>query len=842
MDSSRALVLFLLNLAFVPCIGQEQKDRSQIRETKRVDSYGDPLPPGAVVRFGTLRFRHLSTVNLLVFTPDGKAIVSAGMAEVVFWDLATGKPIRRLPIPPGDASDPVWGPVECMAFSPDGRYLAIHSCVTDSHVWDLKNDRYLGRIRGPRWLLFQTFCSDNQTLAFGSAEGILEWWDVKQSKLRQRLQLPDKKYAVLALSPDGTVVAGMPEHSPISLFEATTGKALRRLDGSDQPSINQLAFSSDSRTLASGSNDTILLWSTPTGRLLRRLPGKTWSSCSMALSPSGASVIASDEHGYLRLWEVQTGKPTWRLPIVSPGTNCVAYSPDGKTVATLECGRSVLLWDAATGKQLQSRMGQFGSVKAVALSRDGTTLAAGSFALQLWNLSKAELACQLPASGHSSTCLAYSPDGRLLASGGFDFQGGNRIHLWDVRTGKEVRSLQGHKNSIQCLAWAPNGRMLVSVCADRNICLWDVNSGTLQRRLYLSEREIRAILFSSDGKNLILGGEDGIIRVWEIATGKERFRILADEVLADRVMTVRSSRHFAVHCLAISPNGKMLAVGLSYGFILVWQISALSERSQHPNHRFEGSEGCVRNLAFSPDSNSLAAATEPGATGKSGIRVWELRSSKERVFLDCDAQAIAFSATGERLISGNEDTTVLVWDLTELSQLSTPQGSLRPAPSEARCWDELADGDAATAFRASGFLKTIPKQAVSLLAERLHLVSPVSEDRLARLIGELDHNHFRVREKAFQELEALGDAASTILRQTLERHPSLNLRRRVELLLVRVEGPLAPERLRTLRSIELLEQIATPEARKVLSKLAQGSRSMLETEEARAALERLDRR
>jgi hypothetical protein len=204
---------------------------------------------------------------------------------------------------------------------------------------------------------------------------------------------------------------------------------------------------------------------------------------------------------------------------------------------------------------------------------------------------------------------------------------------------------------------------------------------------------------------------------------------------------------------------------------------------------------------------------------------------------------LAFSADGKRLVSGGWDTTILVWDVQGLPRPRRAKpAELSPKEREA-LWAALGGRDAAEAYRAVRTLTRAGEQAASFLADRLQPIPAADPRRITRLIDELGSGRFTARAKAEAELEKLEELAEPALRRALEGEPgSLELRRRVERLLQRLEGPVASAgRLRLLRAVEVLEHVGTPGVQP-LRKLSAGAPEAWLTREARAALGRLNRR
>jgi hypothetical protein len=194
--------------------------------------------------------------------------------------------------------------------------------------------------------------------------------------------------------------------------------------------------------------------------------------------------------------------------------------------------------------------------------------------------------------------------------------------------------------------------------------------------------------------------------------------------------------------------------------------------------------------------------------------------------------ALALSSDGRLLASGGGNTTVLVWSVP------VPRRERPAAVDLEALWRDLG-GDAVTAFRAVNTLEALPKRAVKLFGARLKPPPVVDASHIARLIAELDSDEFKVREKAYEELEALGGAAEAALRKAA-RSSSLEVKRRAEELLSKLKRDgVAPERLRFLRAVEVLERVGTPAARMVLANLAKMKLKAVLAQDVKATLARL---
>jgi WD40 repeat protein len=466
---------------------------------------------------------------------------------------------------------------------------------------------------------------------------------------------------------------------------------------------------------------------------------------------------------------------------------------------------------------------------------------------------------------------ALFPDGRTAAVAYGDLD----LLTVDLVSGKILRRLVNeHLGSWQALS--PNGKLLVSNAAERSsmgraLLLWDVESGKLLRQLRLrdpvtgkevdpkrpwsdpiiSRNECCGVVFTPNGKTVAVGVSDGSTRLCDVGTGAEIRRLFQ-----------KQDGSYWIARLAFSPDGRFLAVGSWRHDIMarVWDVTTgQSVRVFHllnpplpkdfriidPNlpgvyvNIFTG-ERLFRPypptgtfaVAFSPDGRTLATTTD----GK--IYLWELASGHLRCRLSIPGNhhfdRLVFSPSG--LLAAGGRSIGRLWDW----RAPWPQAS-GPLSGEAldRLWADLGSLDAVTGHRAIVALAAVPEQAVQFLKQRLRPVEPVTAKEFDRLIAELDDKKYAVRERAAERLVVFAERAKLALQRALRAKPSLEMKRRIELLLPRLEGPPRPERLRLLRGQEVLELLGTAQARRVLEDLAGGLPGVAETEDARAALRRL---
>jgi RNA polymerase sigma factor (sigma-70 family) len=787
------------------------------------DVHGDPLPPGALARLGTVRFRPPGSW-LAGFLPGDTTLLTVGEGSLSGWDVATGKELHRFRFE---------GSIHTCALAADGKTVALGASPQDPDavaisLCDVTTGRVLQECRGhTNQVRSLVFSGDGRLVVSGSHDKTVRFWDTSTGKEVRRFDEPDMVMAI-ALAPDGKALATTTFHSTeskwtVRLRDAVTGQELSRFQA-DVP-VFHLAFAPDGKTLvalepANGGKPTgtIHLWDVATGKL-RQLPGQPAVLYSAVFTPDGKTLATGSNEGIV-LWDVSTAKERGRLAGQYIATAGLTISGDGKTLASLSNG-TIRLWEVATLKELPAPAeGHQGGVLAVVFLPDGKTLASvgGDRTLRLWEAATGRPVRMHPLPGGTTDASSgFAPDGSTL-----NWRDGKRIAQLDVATGKPLRAAD-FPEEVYYFAPSPDGKLLAAWGRDQTLRLVDRATGKVVRELS-KKREVVVshLAFAPDSRTLAVGREEDeghTLGLLDTTTGERR--------------TLLPYPGGGV-ALAFSPDGKSLAVSLADDRVVLLDVATGAEFLALPLQEHPAE------LAYSPDGKLLAVGTAGGA-----IQLWELATGKEVRWLaghQGSVSCLAFSVDGRRLASGGWDTTVLTWDVLNPGGKLPAAGKLTDKELEAR-WADLAGADPARGYRAIQALVAAPEQAVPFLREHLRPAVGPDPKRLTRLIADLDADTFTVREQATGELTRLGPLARPALREALAGQPSAEVRQRIERLLARSgKLPLADDELRLWRAIQVLELLGNPEAGKVLENLGQGAPEARPTEEARAALLRLTRR
>lgn len=605
----------------------------------------------------------------------------------------------------------------------------------------------------------------------------------------------------LAFSPDGKLLALVNAQTEIQVRDATKGTVLASLTvpsstdrihrGGGSGREYRLAFSTDSKTLLlGGAGGIIHRWNVADGKELSPLSKHHSALAGTHTLSDGRTLISTGQDGVTHRWDVKTGQPTVE-PDLYEGRSAASYSPDGRFVAVGDVRGRLDLWDGRDGKLIRT------------FQREGAEVA------------------------H----LAFSPDGKRLAAA----QPSGTVQFWDVPSGRagEVWKRESAWREWYCngILFSPDGRFLCTSESPKRIRVVEVASGKL---LWTADGSPQGQAFAPDGRTLLVGRSGPNLAHIDARTGEQLSTVRLNLSFSDGV----GGRY----ALAFSPDGRQVAVGDFCGGLTLGETPSLARthplivgRSLLDIARAEEGEGDmpnqIRTLAFSSDSKWLASAGSDGS-----ICLWETATAKEVLRLrghEAEVSCLAFSPDGRTVFSHGQDGQGYLWDLK-------PQQAPRSRPTLSELWTDLAGTEASKAYRAIWALSAEPR-GVGFLREKLPPAAVPEKARVAKLIADLDSDSFEVRQAASQALGELAELAVPALEEACKAPSSAEQRKRVETLLTTLKEGLSPVQLRQSRAIQAVQLAGTAQARELLQEWARGARAARLTQEAQAALDRLNK-
>ena len=531
-------------------------DSISVRDAASLEATGPPIEPKGFA--GTYVGNGYQPPGFAL-TPDGRsAVIASDEDELVWWDIRSRTPTRRLKIGTGQ---------HALALSPDGRTAAV-GIDRGLQLVDTRSGAVLTAARAhggaPSWLLFSP---DGETVVSTSLDGTVALWDAESATLRETLRGHSRAVQQPVFSPDGETLFTASHDETAIAWDIGGERGLgRRFTFTDDRHADPSgydghpgSFSPDGQLVALGLNgrgirlrDATDL--TPVGQSLLETGGEVWA---LAFAPDGRTLAAVTRSGQATLWDVESRSLLRRFTVAGAGVvvEGVSFSPDGTILATAtppcfvihpdpcrEPG-GVRLWDAGTGEALDTIAGVYAGD--VAFSPAGSTLgfvhegrdAAGT--AEVWDVAERSRIIKLPVGTESEYhAIAFSPDGQALATGGLDDP---IVRVWDVRTGELIRELDQGSAGALTLDFSPDGRTLAVSGYEPVASLWDVATGARIGPTLTAGSRRAEIDLSPDGRRLLETHADGRGAIWDVDPESWAHRACT---LANRTLTPEEWEEF----------------------------------------------------------------------------------------------------------------------------------------------------------------------------------------------------------------------------------------------------------------------------------------------------------
>jgi WD40 repeat protein len=556
-------------------------------------------------------------VTAIMLSRDGRLLALASPGRVVVRDARTVAIVHTL-----EAGLEGRGAPSVLAFGHGKTLLAAYESQAGVLVWDVERRALRVPSLSPkRWEHALAFSPDDRVLASGAHDGTIVLWNTSTGRpLGAPLQGHSGKIFGLAFSPDGRVLASGSEDRTVRLWNAATGAALGApLRGHEPWPLGHerwglsLAFSPDGGVLASGAKDgNVMLWDvTGRERLAPALRGHPTGIVTLAFSADGRALVSVGQDGTVARWATDSARAVAAtFEGLGDGAVDVGFSADGTRLTAASLEGKVSVWDIVARRPLRSPLAvRQASLAAVAFTPPGdTVLTATGRQLVEWDLSSGRSRARVLESGRDEISrIAFSPDRSRVAT-----STGVNLVVLDRPSGTSARfplATASPSHQVTSLAFSPDGRLLASGAFDGTLALWDVSTARLARPAITAHREaVQALAFSPDGATLASAGVgtadfDSNVRMWETATGRPLSPSLA-------------GHESPVRALVFSPDGQTLAAGEG-DRVALWHV----DRRQRMGRPMPGQRGPILALAFSPDGHWLASTGHDDR-----VLLWDLRT------------------------------------------------------------------------------------------------------------------------------------------------------------------------------------------------------------------------
>jgi WD40 repeat protein/tRNA A-37 threonylcarbamoyl transferase component Bud32 len=626
-------------------------------------------------------------------SPDGKRVASLCWTPttklqdawyVKVWDSGTGISLCNFQ---QQHLGPVYSPA--IAFSPDGRRLALVGLNERASLWSAEDGSELFALKGHTGPCSAVvFSADGQRLATGSRDGTARIWDAATGKELLIVNGHAGEVNGVALSPDcqRLATAGGDEFvdEAVKIWDVSAGpkgppttltEPLRTLTG-HKSRVLRVIFSTDGKRLASASRDnTIIVWDAATGRPLCTCTGHTALINVLAFSDDGRRLASASDDWTVRIWDAGTGTELWTVRGHAAPVLSVAFAAGGQELLSAGSDGTIKAWGAATAGQGQRFPGNRGGV---AFSTDGRQIAtARGSAVTVWDLASGHEVLTLDSHFGDVFRIAFSADGRLgVASKGAQENGKVplEVRVWDLASRKALVTLT-EKEETASAALGLDSQRIATLGRDSKVNFWDAATAKRLDGLAVDVAQ-PPLAFDAKGKHLAL-----------FFSANDRQRGL---------VWVRDTEAFHLNLLGAVPPGNVQ--GLAFGTVgsgreggllaaghertvLVWEWKGRFDRAEmvrEPIFSLRGHREPVRGLAFRPDGNRLASVSADDSGQQGEVVLWDLPSRREVLTINHQPGGeVAFDPSGSLLAVAGTDGIVRVLD-------GTPRREVLASPDTGR--------------------------------------------------------------------------------------------------------------------------------------------------------------
>jgi WD40 repeat protein len=543
------------------------------------------------------------------------------------------------------------GPITALATVAGRPIAATAGDDGTTRLWDLTRHRQLATLRGHKGgVNAVAFGAGGRTLFTAGDDGTVRGWDVaKAAPVGEPLRVAGRVRGLVAV---GDLLVAGSTSGTVTVWDVSARPALRGELPAHDGGVTAVAVDRDGTAVATAGQDgTVRLWAVAAGQLApvgQPLTGHQGAVTSLAFSPDGKIVASGGVDHTARLW---TAAGPVGLPLEHrSGVQAVAFGADGQTLFTGSDDHVVNLFDLARG-QVRLTFPQPETVHAIDVTADGRFLLTGSDngMLRVWGLTGPILPGAVPA-----TAVAFSPDGRVLATTGV---ADGAIQFWDSRDPHKLLPLgppvAAHAGAVTAMAFSPDGRVLATGGADTTIRLWDVTNPVQPRPLGTPLRAHRdpvtTLSFDADGALLASGSTD-TVALWQVHDP-------TTATLADKLPQTRGP-------VAFHPGTDVLAATDDKRALRLWDVhdpGAPARLGEVPTKH----EAAITGLAFDRGGRMLATASDDKT-----VRLWDATDPRHPGALGAPltghtgtVPAVRFGPTNTTLLSAGQDGSLFVWDL-----------------------------------------------------------------------------------------------------------------------------------------------------------------------------------
>jgi WD40 repeat protein len=467
---------------------------------------------------------HRDLIQSVRYSPDARRLAAGSYQIVTVWNAPTGT-IERTFSGSNDA-------INAVIALRDGKTLVTAGVGKEIRFWNMADGKTFRTLAVPTGVDVLTLSSDEKLLAAAGPDGIVRVLDVADGKEKHTLKGHTGTVTAISFLREArtVVTAGVDGHVRIWTLNTKAGEAptVRAIEVGARKPVRAMAATADGNMLITGGDDGIIRLHSLVA--VDEIPVPGGPILALALSADGKTLLVGSEDKSARLIEVVSGKVASTFGPHAGPIRVVGFNAKGDRVLTGAADGAVKVWDVKGGRGVIA----FGhpaakpgdacpEVKRAFFLPDGRIVSAAEKTARTWTLEGSW--SEGPTLGpHIFRVLAidFSPDGKLLATGGGEPSRSGEVKIWDLESGKLVRSLDTlHSDTVFALRFSPDGKKLASASADKFLKVINVADGKELKSFEGHTHHVLAVDWKSDGKQLVTGGADSVVKVWDFESGEQ---------------------------------------------------------------------------------------------------------------------------------------------------------------------------------------------------------------------------------------------------------------------------------------------------------------------------------
>jgi WD40 repeat protein len=654
----------------------------------RVDNYGDPLPPGALLRLGTIRLQG----GRFAWMPDGKSLVTTSAGKIWIWDVEDGRALKSIP-----------SPIQFLAgLTPDGSKLIGNSAEERLVIFDLNAETSVSPAETLETYELSTFAiaPDGTSFATGMPPGAVRVWDTATGRplLNLSIENASPRELSLAFSPDSHQLA-VGTGRTIQLYDLEDASKTATIEGTHGRETTSLAFTRDGKQLISAGTSDRETRITPDGKRVSteycevsiwdvaerkrqgtlEFPERMKGTCVMALAPDGNTLITM-HRGKSFVWDLADRKIVRTLEGIDSsywrGGMRAAVDPTGKHLAASLHETHVRVYDLATGERaFADHQRHSAQITAVTWSHDGRSIATASSdgAVTIWDAASGRRTQVMKHAARWVRGLAFTADDAALMVGAETmdeiearFVGAlSRLNVADGELVFElplpdrVTTVALSRDGKKIAVAAGFGRLQPREAAPPRIHVFAVPGGKKLADIEAGQDYIESLSWSEDGSAVSTVEHGNMVRSFEVASGRELSKLETPHERESMGRTIRARVRTAEF---LSDRKTVLTNGSFTGEVHAWDMA-----TGELVWSLDTEAGYIARMAASPDGRIVALHGREAIPGRTWISIWDTAMRRELLHLNLEeenAYSMAFSPDGSKLVTGFESGTALVWDVS----------------------------------------------------------------------------------------------------------------------------------------------------------------------------------